>query len=82
MNMDDNDKRNLAPAYIESLIEVTTENLKKSTAVIEKQNQHQESISKSIYEINKIISENTSLNNDIKEEIKILAKTIANVSKR
>ena len=65
MNMDENDKRNLAPAYIESLIEVTTENLKKST-----------------YEINKIISENTSLNNDIKEEIKVLAKTIANVSKR
>ena len=37
MNMDNNEKKNLAPAYIESLIEVTTENLKKSTAVIEKQ---------------------------------------------
>ena len=37
MNMDESDKKNLAPAYIESLIEVTTENLKKSTAVIEKQ---------------------------------------------
>ena len=35
MNMDESDKKNLAP-YIESLIEVTTENLKKSTAVIEK----------------------------------------------
>ena len=82
MNMDDNDKKNLAPAYIESLIEVTTENLKKSTAVIEKQNLHQESISKSIHEINRIITENTSLNNDIKEEIKVLSKTIANISKR
>ena len=82
MNLDDNDKKNLAPAYIESLIEVTTENLKKSTAVIEKQNQHQESISNSINEINKIISENTNLNKDIKEEIKILAKTIANIIKR
>ena len=28
MNMDQSDKKNLAPAYIESLIEVTTENLK------------------------------------------------------
>ena len=82
MNMDDDDKKNLAPAYIESLIEVTTENLKKSTAVIEKQNSHQESISKSIYEINRVISENTNLNKDIKEEIKILSKTIANISKR
>ena len=82
MNMDEGDKKNLAPAYIESLIEVTTENLKKSTAVIEKQNLHQESISKSINEINRIISENTNLNRDIKEEIKVLSKTIANVSKR
>ena len=68
--------------YIESLIEVTTENLKKSTAVIEKQNSHQESISKSILDINRVISENTSLNKDIKEEIKVLSKTIANISKR
>ncbi len=82
MNMDNNDKKNLAPAYIESLIEVTTENLKKSTAVIDKQNLHQESISKSIHEINRIISENTNLNKDIKEEIKVLSKTIANISKR
>ncbi len=82
MNMDQNEKKNLAPAYIESLIEVTTENLKKSTAVIDKQNLHQESISKSIHEINRVISENTNLNKDIKEEIKILSKTIANISKR
>ena len=33
-------------------------------------------------EINRIITENTSLNNDIKEEIKVLSKTIANISKR
>ena len=33
-------------------------------------------------EINRIISENTNLNRDIKEEIKVLSKTIANVSKR
>ena len=55
MNMDQSDKKNLAPAYIESLIEVTTENLKKSTAVIEKQNVHQESISKSIHEKNNFV---------------------------
>ncbi len=82
MNLDDGDKKNLAPAYIESLIEVTTENLKKSTAVIEKQNLHQESIAKSINEINRIISDNTNLNKDVKEEIKVLSKTIANIIKR
>ena len=48
MNMDDDDKKNLAPAYLDALIEVTTENLQKSTSVIDKQNNHQESISKSI----------------------------------
>ena len=82
INMDDNDKKNLPPAYLESLIEVTTENLKKSTAVIDKQNIHQESISKSIYEINKYLSENIALNKEIKEEIKILSKTIANTQKK
>ncbi len=82
INMDDNDKKNLPPAYLESLIEVTTENLKKSTAVIDKQNIHQESISKSIYEINKYLSENIALNKEIKEEIKILSKTIANTRKK
>ena len=59
-----------------------TENLKKSTSVIDKQNIHQESISKSIYEVNKFLSENISLNKDIKEEIKVLSKTIANISKK
>jgi len=82
INMDDTDKKNLPPAYLESLIEVTTENLKKSTAVIDKQNIHQESISKSIYEINKYLSENIALNKEIKEEIKILSKTIANTRKK
>ena len=82
MNLEDSDRKNLAPAYLESLIEVTTENLKKSTSVIDKQNIHQESISKSIYEINKFLSENTALNKEIKEEIKILSKTIANISKK
>ena len=80
--MDDSEKKNLAPAYIESLIEVTTENLRKSTSVIDKQNSHQESISKSIYEINQFLSQNISLNKEIKEEIKVLSKTIANVSKK
>ncbi len=82
INMDETEKKNLPPAYLESLIEVTTENLKKSTSVIDKQNIHQESISKSIYDINKFLSENISLNKDIKEEIKVLSKTIANISKK
>ena len=82
INMDESEKKSLPPAYLESLIEVTTENLKKSTSVIDKQNIHQESISKSIYEVNKFLSENISLNNEIKEEIKVLSKTIANISKK
>ena len=82
INMDESERKSLPPAYLESLIEVTTENLKKSTAVIDKQNIHQESISKSIYEVNNFLAENTSLNKEIKEEIKILSKTIANISKK
>ena len=82
INMDESERKSLPPAYLESLIEVTTENLKKSTSVIDKQNIHQESISKSIYEVNKFLSENISLNNEIKEEIKVLSKTIANISKK
>ncbi len=82
MNMDDSERKNLPPAYLESLIEVTTENLKKSTSVIDKQNTHQESISKSMFEINKFLSESISLNKEIKEEIKVLSKTIANISKK
>ena len=82
MNMDDDDKKNLSPAYIEALIEVTTENLQKSTSVIDKQNEHQESISRSIYEINQFLSENVNLNKDIREEIKVLSKTIANINKK
>ena len=82
MNMDDTERKNLPPAYLESLIEVTTENLKKSTSVIDKQNTHQESISKSMFEINKFLSESISLNKEIKEEIKVLSKTIANIIKK
>ncbi len=82
LNMDENDKKNLGPAYIESLIEVTTENLKKSTSVIDKQNDYQESISKSLYEVNNFLSENIALNKEIKDEIKVLSKTIANISKK
>ena len=82
MNMDENDKKNLGPAYIESLIEVTTENLKKSTSVIDKQNDYQQSISKSLYDINNFLSENIALNKEIKDEIKVLSKTIANISKK
>ena len=81
MNMDDDDKKNLAPAYLDALIEVTTENLQKSTSVIDKQNNHQESISKSIFEINQFLAENVSLNKEIREEIKVLSKTIANIKK-
>ncbi|MBD22594.1 MAG: flagellar motor protein MotA [Alphaproteobacteria bacterium] len=82
MNMDEDDRKNLGPAYIESLIEVTTENLKKSTSVIDKQNDYQESISKSLYDINNFLSENIALNKEIKDEIKVLSKTIANISKK
>ena len=82
MSLDQNDKKNLAPAYIESLIEVTTENLKKSTSVIDKQNNHQEKLAKSISEINNLISENIELNKNISEEIRVLSKTIANVDKK
>tara|TARA_Y100000589_G_scaffold327685_1_gene370064 strand:+ start:751 stop:1692 length:942 start_codon:yes stop_codon:yes gene_type:complete len=82
MNMDEDDRKNLSPAYIEALIEVTTENLKKSTSVIDKQNDHQEAISKSIYEINQFLSENVNLNKEIREEIKVLSKTIANINKK
>ena len=82
MTMEDDEKNNLSPAYVEALIEVTTENLKKSTSVIDKQNKHQESISKSIYEVNKFLSESTSLNTEIRDEIKILSKTISNISKK
>ena len=82
MTMEDDEKNNLSPAYIEALIEVTTENLKKSTSVIDKQNKHQESISNSIHEVNKFLSESTSLNTEIRDEIKILSKTISNISKK
>ena len=55
--------------------------MKKSTSVIDKQNTHQESLAKSISEINNLISENIELNKNISEEIRVLSKTIANVNK-
>ena len=75
MNMDENDKKTLVRLH-ESLIEVTTENLKKSTSVIDKQNDYQESISKSLYEVNSFLSENIALNKEIKDEIKVLSKQL------
>ena len=50
--------------------------MKKSTSVIDKQNTHQESLAKSISEINNLISENIELNKNISEEIRVLSKTI------
>jgi uncharacterized protein YneF (UPF0154 family) len=75
-------KSDFAPAYIESLIENTSENLKRSEADIKQQNINQELISKSLSEINLYLNNNINVNKDIKEEIKILSKTIANISKK
>ena len=75
-------KNDFAPAYIESLIENTTENLKKSSAEIEQQNVNQEMIVKSLSEINNFLNNNISVNKEIREEIKILSKTIANTTKK
>ncbi|MAY91160.1 MAG: flagellar motor protein MotA [Rickettsiales bacterium] len=71
-----------APAYIESLIETTTENLKKSSAGIEQQSINQEIIAKSLSEINHFLNNSISINKEIKDEIKVLSKTIANTSKK
>ncbi len=75
-------KSDFAPAYIESLIENTTENLKKSSSEIEQQNINQEMIVKSLSEINNFLNNNISVNKEIREEIKILSKTIANTTKK
>ena len=75
-------KSDFAPAYIESLIENTSENLKRSEADIKQQNINQELISKSLSEINLYLNNNINVNKDIKEEIKILSKTIANITKK
>ena len=75
-------KSDFAPAYIESLIENTTENLKKSSSEIEQQNINQEMIVKSLSEINNFLNNNINVNKEIREEIKILSKTIANTTKQ
>ena len=75
-------KSDFAPAYIESLIENTTENLKKSSAEIEQQNINQEMIVKSLSETNNFLNNNISVNKEIREEIRILSKTIANITKK
>lgn len=75
-------KSDFAPAYIESLIENTSENLKKSEAEIKQQNLNQQMIVKSLSEINQYLSNNQSVNNELKDEIKILSKTIANITKK
>ena len=71
-----------APAYIESLIENTTENLKKSTVSIEQQNINQEKIMTTLSEMNQYLNKNISVNREIKEELKVLSKTIANTLKK
>ena len=76
-----NIKSDFAPAYIESLIENTSENLKKSESEIKQQNLNQQMIVKSLSEINQYLSNNQSINNELKDEIKILSKTIANITK-
>ena len=75
-------KTDFAPAYIESLIENTTENLKKSSSEIEQQKINQELIVKSLSETNNFLNNNMNINKEIREEIKILSKTIANISKK
>lgn len=81
LHQDKNVQSDFGPAYIESLIETTTENLKKSTTDIEQQNINQQLISKSLSEMNHFLNTNNILNKEIKDEIKTLSKTIANSSK-
>ena len=71
-----------APAYIESLIESTTENLKKSSKGIEQQNANQEEIMKSLLEMNQFLQNNINTNKEVVDELKILSKTIANTLKK
>ncbi len=77
LHQDNNVKNDFGPAYIESLVETTTENLKKSTIDIEQQNINQKLISKSLTEMSQFLSNNNILNKEIKDEIKTLSKTIA-----
>ena len=78
----ENIKTDFAPTYIESLIENTTENLKMTTKEIEKQNINQQNIVKSLIEINHFLDQNISTNKEIKEELKVLSKTISNTLKK
>lgn len=71
-------KTDFAPAYIESLIEITTENLKKSTSSIEKQNISQQKIMNSLLEMNQFLNSNIEASKQIRDELKILSKTISN----
>lgn len=71
-------KTDFSPAYIESLIEITTENLKKSTSGIEKQNISQEKILNSLLEMNQFLNSNIEASKQIRDELKILSKTISN----
>lgn len=77
----DSIKNDFAPAYIESLIESTTENLKKSTSSIEQQQLNQDMIVKSLSEINQFLNTNINTNKIVADEIKILSKTIANIKR-
>ena len=74
----ENLKSDFAPAYIESLIEITTENLKKSTSGIEKQNISQEKILRSLLEMNEFLNSNIEISKQMRDELKILSKTISN----
>ena len=74
----ENLKTDFAPAYIESLIEITTENLKKSTSGIEKQNISQEKILRSLLEMNEFLNSNIEISKQMRDELKILSKTISN----
>lgn len=71
-------KADFAPSYIESLIEITTENLKKSTSGIEKQTINQEKILNSLLEMNQFLNSNIEASKQIRDELKILSKTISN----
>ena len=77
----ENTKSDFAPAYIESLIENTTENLKMTTKEIEQQNINQQRIVKSLIEMNQFLDQNINTNKEIKEELKVLSKTISNTLK-
>ena len=77
----ENIKSDFAPAYIESLIENTAENLKMTTKEIEQQNINQQKIVNSLIEMNQFLDQNINTNKEIKEELKVLSKTISNTLK-